>query len=126
MTQQESLTLYSFSVLTASLIFSVGAQTFLKLGVDALGGVGRFTLEEVLRIAFEPRIQTGICLYGTGLYLWLVTLSKFKFSSANLFFSANHIVTLFIAMWVFQETIIPTRWAGGFFIAFGIYLTSRG
>lgn len=116
-----------WSILLTCVVVSVSAQVFLKLGVQAIGGVSLApgaAWASMVRVATCPWIWVGLVTYASGFYLWLAVLSKFSFHEANLYFSINKIVMLILAVYLFGETITRTRYIGAAMIIAGAILIS--
>jgi drug/metabolite transporter (DMT)-like permease len=114
----------NFALLALCVIVSVGAQTLLKVGVDALGGVKGVSPAELWRVFTHPAIIGGFTCYFLGSYLWLAVLSRFPFSRANLYFSVNHVLTLAIAIYWFGDKLSPVNLVGAVMVIAGLYLVS--
>ena len=114
-----------YLVLSICIVTSVLAQTLLKAGVDALGGVNLAKgFPEVWRTFTHPIVIAGFVCYFLGSYLWLSVLSRFPFSRANLYFSVNHVVTLGIAIFWFGDKLSNLNLAGALLVIGGLYLVS--
>ncbi|MBI2945973.1 MAG: EamA family transporter [Candidatus Wallbacteria bacterium] len=114
-----------FGLLVVCILVSVSAQTLLKMGVDALGGVHLAKgVAEIWRTFTHPIIIGGFVCYFLGSYLWLAVLSRFPFSRANLYFSSNHLLTLAIAIFWFGDKFTTANMVGALMVIGGLYLVS--
>ena len=113
-----------FVLLGVCILVSVLAQSLLKTGVDALGGVRLEGVAEVWRTFTHPIIVGGFVCYFLGSYLWLAVLSRFPFSRANLYFSTNHLLALAIAVFWFGDELSRVNLAGALMVIVGLYLVS--
>lgn len=118
-----------WGALLACMLVSTAGQVLLKLAVIRIGKVSMQLAhipETMQRVLACPWFWIALLAYGAGFYLWLAVLSGFALHEANLYFSANKILLLFISIVVFGEVISPRRWAGAALIIAGLYFVSTG
>jgi drug/metabolite transporter (DMT)-like permease len=103
------------------LLLSMG-QTFLKFGLNQMGGV---CLSDgtagFLKLFHSPFIILSFFFYGISAILWLDVLSKMEFSLAYPMVGATYVFALVIGRFFFHETIGWERLLGVGLIVMGIF-----
>ncbi|MDQ3940064.1 MAG: EamA family transporter [Actinomycetota bacterium] len=116
--------LASLGLLVVSITFAVAGQLTLKSAMDSVGRIGRADLnslgQTVLRAAKEPRLWTGLFLFGISAMFWLVVLSRVRLSVAYPLVGISYILIVALARFVLHEHVPPLRWVGVVIIAIGI------
>lgn len=120
--------LMTIIVAIVSILLLVAGQTFLKVGLNQVGGVdflgGNFQ-ESAVKMFSTPYILLGFLLYGVSAILWLGVLSKLDFSFAFPLVSMTYVFALIIGRVVFHETITWERIVGVLFICVGVLFIMR-
>ena len=102
-----------------------GGQAMFKLFVDKLGegGWAYQNLKET-SITNWWVLALMIVFFGTSFALWAYVLKKMDFSQAYPLSSLSFIFGMFLAFFLFQESIPFTRWIGVVLIVVGCVLIS--
>lgn len=100
---------------------------FLAIG-QMLWKIGISKIEEfnIINIALNPYIISGIVLYGLATLLWLYILSKEELSLVYPLQSITYVLGTLIAIFVFKENVSVLRWIGIATIIFGATLVVKG
>ncbi|HVF54386.1 MAG TPA: EamA family transporter [Actinomycetota bacterium] len=116
----------SLGFLLVSVTLAVGGQLMLKAAMDDIGRIGTAEVanlgDTVLRAAKEPKLWTGLILFGVSALFWLVVLSRVDLSVAYPVVGLSYIVVVTAARFVFHENVPALRWLGVLVIAVGIAL----
>ena len=115
-----------FLLIFASVGLSALAQLALKTGTGAaraphVVGVGG----EVMALAQNPLIWSGLILYGLGALLWLFVLGRVPLSVAYPFVGMGFILTMAAGFLVLGEDLSAARIGGTLLIATGCVLVAR-
>jgi drug/metabolite transporter (DMT)-like permease len=100
------------------------AQVLLKWGLTAFSGQ-KVDLHFFLRALGSWPVLTGTLLSAAGALLWLVVLSRFELSYANLMVSFMYALIVIASAVIFKEHISSLRWLGAFLIMLGVFLVSQ-
>lgn len=114
--------LLPLSILQCTLLCT--GQTFLKLALQQMLPFGwnkEFWLSLLLNWQF---LLSGICC-GAAALLWMFILKYFPFSIAYPLVSFSYIFAMFVAIWVFKETVPVSRWIGCALIVCGCLLIAK-
>jgi len=110
-------------------ILATGGNLCLKA---AMMKTGKLTLShssilsEILRIAKEPAIIFGLCLYGVSMLLWLKIIAVEELSRVYpIFVSLAFIVIVVASRLLFKEALSFKRIVGITVICAGIYMVVR-
>lgn len=106
-----------FTVLT-----NAAAQLMLKRGMSGLGGfdlAAHGLIGTVFRVAFNPFVFAGLCIFVVSMVSHLVVLSRVQISFAYPFLSLAYVVVAAYAYFIFHEDLNPARIAGIAFIVLG-------
>ena len=105
-----------------SVLFAVAGQLTLKSAMDNVGRIGKHSAigETLVRAAKEPRLWTGLVLFGVSAVFWLVVLSRVRLSVAYPVVGISYIVIVLLARYRLHEHVPPLRWVGVTVIAIGI------
>jgi drug/metabolite transporter (DMT)-like permease len=90
----------------------------LTLAPDLLGGV-------LWRIATNPFVLGGLCVYGLSTLFWLTVLSRVPLSYAYPFISLNLLVIMLVSWGLFGEHPSWLRVVGTLIVGLGVLLISR-
>ena len=112
----------------AAIVFLVGGQTLLKLGLNDIGGISLFEgnpVRSLRGVLNTPWIILGFALYGASAVLWLDVLSKLDFSMAFPLVSLTYVFALVIGRFLFHETVGLDRIGGVLLILCGLFIVVR-
>jgi drug/metabolite transporter (DMT)-like permease len=90
----------------------------LTLTPELLGGV-------LWRIATNPFVIGGLCVYGLSTLFWLTALSRVPLSYAYPFISLNLLVIMLVSWGLFGEQLSWLRIVGTLIIGIGVILLAR-
>jgi drug/metabolite transporter (DMT)-like permease len=113
-------------ILFVSVVFAFGGQLMLKSAMNEIGHIGVQELgspgSTVARAAREPRLWTGLGLFGVSALFWLVVLSRVPLSVAYPSVGMSYFfVVLFSRLWL-HEHVPPLRWVGASIVVVGIVI----
>ena len=116
----------TFLILFVSVAFAFGGQLMLKSAMNEIGRIGVQELgspgSTVARAAREPRLWTGLGLFGVSALFWLVVLSRVPLSVAYPSVGMSYVfVVLFSRLWL-HEHVPPLRWVGAGIVVVGIVI----
>ena len=116
----------TFLILLVSVAFAFGGQLMLKSAMNEIGHIGAQELgspgSTVARAAREPRLWTGLGLFGVSAVFWLVVLSRIPLSVAYPSVGMSYVfVVLFSRLWL-HEHVPPLRWVGAGIVVVGIVI----
>ena len=116
----------TFLILLVSVAFAFGGQLMLKSAMNEIGHIGVQELgspgSTVARAAREPRLWTGLGLFGVSAVFWLVVLSRIPLSVAYPSVGMSYVfVVLFSRLWL-HEHVPPLRWVGAGIVVVGIVI----
>jgi drug/metabolite transporter (DMT)-like permease len=126
--EAKSQMLFTLLIALIAILFLVGGQTLLKLGLNHIGGVSLFdgnALGSLLGLFRTPWIMLGFVCYGLSALLWLDVLSKLDFSMAFPMVSLTYVFSLVIGRFIFHETVGLDRIIGVFLILAGLFFVIR-
>ena len=102
-------------------LLMVTGQTFWKAGMI---GKNINNFFDILLVMFSPLIVCGLMVYIIATFLWLYILSKAELSYVYPIQSLAFPFALFVAAFLFKETITLNRLIGTAVICIGVLLTS--
>jgi drug/metabolite transporter (DMT)-like permease len=114
-------------ILLGTLGGSIG-QVLLKKGMT---GMGPLTLSAdqlgpvLWRMATNPYVLGGLCIYGLATIFWLTALSRVPLSYAYPFVSLNFLVILLVSWRLFGEDISVWRLLGTLVVGVGVLLIAK-
>ncbi len=98
----------------------VGAQFFLKLGVNQIGKF-EWSWSYFKSILLNWQLSlAGVCGF-LALALWVSLLKKYEFSLVYPLTSISYIFGLLLAFFVLHEVIPYTRWIGVIIVMIGVF-----
>ncbi len=103
-------------------------QLLLKQGMSSMGPLtlAPDQLGMVLwRMATNPFVLAGLCIYGLATVFWLTALSRVQLSYAYPFVSLNFVVIMFASWGLFDERLSWPRLLGTLIIGVGVLLIAR-
>jgi drug/metabolite transporter (DMT)-like permease len=100
------------------------AQVLLKWGLAGFAGQ-KVDFRFFLRALSSWPVLAGTLLSAAGALLWLVVLSRFELSYANLMVSFMYALIVAASAVFFKEHITPLRWLGAGLIIVGVFLVSQ-
>ncbi|MDQ3956850.1 MAG: EamA family transporter [Actinomycetota bacterium] len=116
--------LISIALVVVSVCFAVAGQLTLKAAMDRVGRIGSAQVSEagetIGRALREPRLWTGLILFGISSVFWLVVLSRVPLSVAYPFVGISYIFVVGFARFVLHENVPASRWVGVAVVALGI------
>jgi multidrug transporter EmrE-like cation transporter len=120
--------IFTLFIALVAILFLVGGQTLLKVGLNDIGGISLFDgnpLGSLLGLFRTPWIILGFVFYGVSAILWLDVLSKLDFSMAFPMVSLTYVFAVLIGRFVFQETVGLDRIVGVLLILAGLFFIIR-
>jgi drug/metabolite transporter (DMT)-like permease len=106
----------------------VAGQFILKLAMASLGPLS-LQLDAlpflVLSIVLNPLVVSGLAVYVTGTFFWLVALSRTDLSYAYPFASLNYVLVLVVSWLGLGEQLSLVRIVGVVAICLGVWAISR-
>jgi drug/metabolite transporter (DMT)-like permease len=100
------------------------SQVFLKLAVTSFGPF-EFKFSYLKSVFSNVHLMiSGITVLG-AISLWVYILKHYPFSIAYPLGSISYIFGLVAAVFIFHETVSPTRWFGVCIIIVGIYFVTK-
>ena len=120
--------IFTLFIALVAILFLVGGQTLLKVGLNDIGGVSLFDgnlLGSLLGLFRTPWIILGFVFYGVSAILWLDVLSKLDFSMAFPMVSLTYVFAVLTGRFVFQETVGLDRIVGVLLILTGLFFIIR-
>ncbi|WP_051249553.1 hypothetical protein [Maridesulfovibrio zosterae] len=115
----------SYFLVACSVILGVLGQLFMKKGMTALGPLTDPDIMTFFQIIFQPWVFTGLIAYGLAMMIWVAVLSRLDLSYAYPLLSSGYVLVALGSLWMFGDTISPTRWAGILVISAGVGLTAK-
>jgi len=102
-----------------------GGQAMFKLFVDKLGEEG-WVYQNLKATSVNNWwiLALMVLFFGASFVLWAYVVKKMDFSQAYPLSSLSFIFGMFLAFFLFQESIPFTRWIGVVFIVVGCVLIS--
>lgn len=117
-----------FALILCGVMLNAGAQLLLKAGMSQIGHF-EFTLANAfpigMKVAMNPPIVTGLCMYVMSVAVWLLVLSRVQVSFAYPMLSIGYIVNAIAAYYLFGEPLTSVRMLGIFIIIGGVYLVAQ-
>jgi multidrug transporter EmrE-like cation transporter len=117
-----------FLLILLGVLLNAGAQLLLKAGMIQIGQF-EFSLSNILPIGFKvagnPPIMMGLCLYVVSVGIWLLVLSRVQVSFAYPMLSIGYVVNALAAYYLFGEPLTSLRILGIFIIIAGVYLVAQ-
>jgi drug/metabolite transporter (DMT)-like permease len=114
----------SIALILVSVAFAVSGQLTLKSAMDNVPPIGAHQVKSpgdtISRVAGQPRVWIGLCLFGISALFWLVVLTRLPLSVAYPFVGLTYIVVVFWSRFVLDESVPVLRWMGVALIAVGI------
>jgi len=102
-----------------------GGQAMFKLFVDKLGAGGwAYQNLKATSVSNWWVLALMVLFFGTSFVLWAYVVKKMDFSQAYPLSSLSFIFGMFLAFFLFQESIPFTRWIGVVLIVVGCVLIS--
>jgi drug/metabolite transporter (DMT)-like permease len=103
-------------------------QILLKKGMASMGPltlVPEFLGGLLWRMATNPFVIGGLCVYGLSTLFWLTALSRVPLTYAYPFISLNLVVIMLVSWGLFGEQLSWPRVLGTLIIGLGVLLISR-
>ncbi len=117
-----------FLPIVASTILGVIGQLALKVGMTRLGPVslagGRSPLALVWSIGTNPFVIGGLVTYASGVFFWLIALSRASLSYTYPFASLSYVLITLASVFILREKINPLRVAGVCVICLGVLVVA--
>lgn len=122
------MSLASFFLILAGVLFNAAAQLLLKAGTNAIGHFA-FQWRNIApvgwQVATEPHILGGLACYGISVVVWIMALSRVPVSMAYPMLSIGYVVNAAAAYWLLGESLSTLRVAGIFVVILGVFLIAR-
>ncbi|WP_116322074.1 4-amino-4-deoxy-L-arabinose transferase (plasmid) [Cupriavidus necator] len=122
------MALSSFAFLFAGVLCNAAAQLLLKAGVSTVGAIPlerAALVNALLQVLIQWQVVAGLALYGIGVVVWIVGLSRIEVSVAYPMLSVGYVLNAMAASWLLGEMIGPMRVAGMLLILGGVLLVAR-
>ena len=116
--------MYLIALVLFGVVLNSIALVLLKIGTGRMGHFD-LTLPNILQIATNLPIITGLFLYAVSVVTWLVVISRMEVSAVHPMMSLGYIATAIIATVWLGEHITPMRIAGIAVIMLGVWMVSR-
>jgi drug/metabolite transporter (DMT)-like permease len=117
-----------FAPVLASTILGVLGQLVLKIGMTRMGpqaiGNGRNFARLAWNIGTNPFVVGGLVAYGTGVFFWLVALSRAPLSYTYPFASLSYVLITLASFFLLKEKISLLRLAGILVICSGVLIVA--
>jgi len=114
-------------LILVNILLSVGGQLLLKAGMNRVGSFQFTSLVPFFKQVFlSYYIWGGLVLYGLGMVVWLVLLSKVDLSFAYPMLSLGYILILFTSWYFLGEQVTFYRSLGVFLIILGVFAIFKG
>ncbi|MEW8955505.1 EamA family transporter [Clostridium sp.] len=111
-----------YTLLFINILLLVTGQTLWKIGLE--GNTMELSFKGIINLIFNPYIFSGIVLYGIATIIWFYILSKGDLSLVYPLQSLCYVLAIFVAMFIFKESIPVTRWIGVIFIVIGAFFVA--
>jgi multidrug transporter EmrE-like cation transporter len=109
-------------------VLGVAGQLLLKQGMSQMGTL-QLSLAAVpsilLKMATSPFVISGLLVYVSGTFFWLMVLNRVPLSYSYPFISLGIVLGMIAAWAIFRETVPIQRWIGLAVICAGIFLVAR-
>jgi drug/metabolite transporter (DMT)-like permease len=119
----------SVPLILAAVVFGVGGQLTLKIGMTQVGRIGTDVLMQPLqllvRVLTTPMVVGGLALYVVGAAVWLAVLSRVPLSLAYPVLALSYVFTPLLAWMILGENLTSLRWLGVGTIFLGVLLVAR-
>lgn len=121
------MSLTSFLMIMAFVLFSSFGQLFMKLGLNGdvipIQKSPFSTVINIVKVMLRPKVAIGLLFYVIGAFIWLNVLKNVQLSIAYPMLSISYFFVVILSVYVLKEKI---RWrfaiAGLFFISLGVGL----
>ena len=121
--------MFALTLVLICIVLGAVGQIVMKSGMSQVGEIGSvgqlFNLSTLFHIFTNPRVLTGILLYGMSLVLWLGALSTLNVSYMYPMLSLGYILAAVLAFIFLKENITLLRGAGIIVVVIGCFLISR-
>ncbi|MDR0766738.1 MAG: EamA family transporter [Odoribacteraceae bacterium] len=109
---------------TVQCLFLSGAQVFLKFAMNCVDEIDfSWTFLRGLLTNWWLLVS-GLCMVAAT-FLWLYIIKHYDFSMAYPMISISYIFGMLAAIFIFHETVPPSRWLGVLFITGGVILIAK-
>jgi drug/metabolite transporter (DMT)-like permease len=118
-----------FFPVLASSILGVTGQLLLKIGMTRMGrvslaGGGSRLISFLWSLATNFYVVAGLMIFGTGVFFWLVALSRAPLSYTYPFASLSYVLITVMSFFILHEKIGWLRLAGILTICTGVLLVA--
>lgn len=110
-----------------STILGVTGQLMLKIGMTRMGAVrlaGRSLPGLVFSLATNWYVTGGLLIYGTGVFFWLIALSRAPLSYTYPFASLSYALITLVSFAILREKISWLRMLGVLVICSGVMIVA--
>jgi drug/metabolite transporter (DMT)-like permease len=111
-----------YILLLINILLLVSGQTLWKMGLTGIEL--KFSLQDIVKLFFNPYIFVGLIIYGAATVIWLYILSRAELSLVYPLQSLCYVTAAVAAVLIFKENIPLTRWGGLGLIVLGAYFVS--
>lgn len=120
------MTIQTIGLLVFAVVAAVSSQLIFKSWVVMLGRLpvsSAGVLSILTRMLQSPLMLAGLLLYAAGFLAWIFLLGRTSLSSVYpIILSANIVLVLVGASWLFHESLSGVQIFGVVMIGFGIFL----
>lgn len=111
-----------------SLVAGAIGQILLKKGMTEMGAI-TLSADQIFntlwRIATNPYVVIGLCIYMGGTVFWLAALSRADLSFAYPFTGLSYAIMVIASFFLFGENITMARFAGMAIVWVGVFIISQ-
>lgn len=117
------MTPQEFGLFLISILTNAVGQYLLKSGALSLGTVdARDLISYIWGVVTTPQLVFGLGCYGLGALAYILLLTRVNLSVAGPAVALAYVISVFIGVFWFKETIPPMRLVGLGAIVFGVIL----
>ncbi len=118
-----------YGLLLLVILFNTSANLLLKKGSSSINFPSSFTSTEITSLLFQAVtnvfIVSGLIIFATGFFLWVLVLNKIQVSIAVPMMSMSYILITLVAFFFLSEPITITKAIGITLIILGVFFISR-
>ena len=122
------MNLIVFSIAILGVLLNAAAQLALKWGVNINGGLDkeRELIDLLYWVITNKGILIGLVLYAVSVVIWVYILSKLDVGVAYPLLSIGYVVNVFMASWIFNESLTAYKFIGIGLIIMGVIVLYKG
>lgn len=118
----------NFMIILSGVMLNAFAQLSLKAGTNSIGEITLSSKSLFLlihKVIMEPFILLGLALYVVSVAIWIIALSKTPVGVAYPMLSMGYIVNMFLAYFLFGETITLQKIISISLIILGVLILAK-